>query len=177
MDSPELEPPAKSSFRQFVCDLSRLTAVDSTPDDDLDSEWSGLSDNCILCSDERYPCTLEPQALKILGVLHISLKTTVYAAHCDDGTEVVLKFTNKRERIVREYQAYNDKLSSLQDILIPKFYGMLSIQGTIQDSQYGSCLVIERFGTRIEEGTLRYLPVRTKYVLCLTYGFRIDLST
>ena len=165
MNSTEAASPAEPSSSQFLCDLSRLSGADSNLHNGFESEWSGLSDNCILCSDEQYPCTLEPQTLKISGIIHNSWKTTIYTADCHDGTELVLKFTNKRERIVLEYGVYHEQLASLQGTAVPKFYGMLSIQGTTQENDYGSCLVIERFGTRIDEGTLRYMTVLAKYVL------------
>ena len=172
MREPEVASPAELSSSQYLCDLSRLSAADSKPH--ADSEWSGLSNNCILYSDEQYPCTLEPQTLKISGIIYSSDETTVYAAHCrdHDGTdlEVVLKFTDERERIIRECEAYRGKLSSLQDIVVPKFYGMLSMQETTLN-EYRSCLVIERFGTRMQRGTLRYHPVGEKYVPRLTYYF------
>ncbi|THH27124.1 hypothetical protein EUX98_g7073 [Antrodiella citrinella] len=101
---------------------------------------------CKLDSGDEYEFLLRPQAIQIVDILYAGDRTTVYLGRCEDNTELALKFTDNTD-ILEEAGAY-DFLTSIQGSVLPKLYGALN--GAATEGENLFCLVLERFGTRLQ---------------------------
>ncbi|THH19706.1 hypothetical protein EUX98_g8718 [Antrodiella citrinella] len=101
---------------------------------------------CQVRPSHNYPFLLSPQEIEVTETLYSSERTAVYAATCKDGTELALKFTNLHD-IAVESGVY-DTLQELQGSVLPKLYGVF--MGKDEEGGLVPCLVLERFGNRLE---------------------------
>ncbi|TCD65156.1 hypothetical protein EIP91_003012 [Steccherinum ochraceum] len=95
------------------------------------------------------PFALEPQTIRVTDVLYSGDRSTVYLGRCSTGlkTELALKFTNEDD-VLAEAGAY-DSSEALQGNVIPKLFGVLFGNMRRRGANM-ACLVLERFGSRIE---------------------------
>ncbi|THH28112.1 hypothetical protein EUX98_g6063, partial [Antrodiella citrinella] len=101
---------------------------------------------CQLRPGHDYPFHLPPQIINVVDILHSSERTVVYLGLCEDHTELALKFTDIKT-MSAEAGVY-DTFEGLQGSVLPKLYGVLV--GKDGDGKKIPCMVLERFGNRLE---------------------------
>ncbi|TCD69452.1 hypothetical protein EIP91_007578 [Steccherinum ochraceum] len=109
----------------------------------------------LLQSDLVHPCLLEPQIIRMTGLLSewspdLSLQRAVYSGVAKkDGQdiEVAVKFVASIEEAKMEVANYGH-LEALQGTVIPRLYGMLFGYEKNSDEEV-ACLVLERFGSKL----------------------------
>ena len=102
--------------------------------------------HCKLTTGNNDPFALPAQSITVTEILYSGPRTTVYAGTYHDGTDVALKFTSE-EDVLAEAGVY-DHLVGIQGTVIPQLHGVL--YGDVQGGGDILCLIMERFGNRIE---------------------------
>lgn len=117
---------------------------------------------CELVTNGEDPFVLDVQLVTISEILYLGKRRTVYGGSCQDGTEIVLKFTGEDD-IVAEAGVYDAHLQ-VQGQVIPRLYGVL--YGDLTDGDDIVCLALERFGNHLERDFVE-LDVLEKCVLVI----------
>ncbi|TCD69228.1 hypothetical protein EIP91_008331 [Steccherinum ochraceum] len=121
----------------------RLTSDDHHPAKDLIGYPT-----CKVKTDGN-PFLLSERTIEVTDILHFGSRSTLYLGHLPDKSkhEVILKFAPGKI-VVDEAHAY-DEHEQIQGTVIPQLYGVLI--GPVQKGSAPlACLVLERFGDRLE---------------------------